>query len=278
MSSKNPKRRWRKSKYPHDFRISDRSIVLSAAEPATIVRESDSITPPPVHGAPVLVAVARDPRTIFLYWRIDWPALFADTVPTDRQVHLRVYRVDSDEPQSLAIEPLASNCYVTVPPRSGPYHVEMGYYQPADVWHSITTSNEVAMPRGELAVNRDVDLATIPLHLKFQRLLDLLGAANGVALAETISQFQARVSARRPRKSPSANGREILTAMNLSPDEIAAARRAFISHADEAALDRIAEAILIFESASPSHWFSPSSWQGARAGIKADGIRSTRVR
>jgi hypothetical protein len=259
MSRKNPKRRWRKSKSAHDFRISDTPVVILEAEPARIVRQFDSITPRPVHSAPVLVAVPRDPYTIFLYWSIDWPALFADTVPTDRQVHLRVYQVDSGEPQSLAIEPMASNCYVTVLPRSGPYHIEMGYYQPADVWHSITTSNEVAMPRGEFAVNHDIDLATIPFHLKFQRLLDLLGVANGVALAQTISQLQARVSPRMPRKSPRPSDREILRAMNLSPDEIAVARRAFISHAEEAALDRIAEAILIFGSGSPSRWFSPSS-------------------
>ena len=193
MSRKNPKRRWRKSKSAHDFRISNRPVVLSEAEPARIVREFDNITLRPVHGAPVLVAAARDPRAIFLYWSIDWPALFADTVPTDRQVHLRIYQADSGEQQSFAIEPMAGNCYVTVPPRSGPYRVEMGYYQPADVWHSIVTSNEVAMPRGDFAVNRDVDLAAIPIHLKFQHLLDLLGAANGAALAETVSQFQARV-------------------------------------------------------------------------------------
>lgn len=263
MSRKNPKRRWRRSKSAHDFHISDRPVVLSEAEPARVVRELDNIGLRRVHGMPVLVAVARDPHTIFLYWSIDWPALFADTVPADRQVHLRVYQVESGEQQSLAIEPMASNCYVTVPPRTGRYYVEMGYYQPADVWHSITTSNEVAMPRGNFGVNRDVDLATIPLHLKFQRLLDFLGAANGEALAETISQFQTRVSAGKTRKSPSTNDREILRAMNLSPDEIAAARRAFISHADKAVLDRIAEAIRISGSGSPSRWVSPSSWQGA---------------
>jgi len=262
MSRKNLKRRRGKSKSAHDFRISDRPVVLSKAEPARIPREFDNILLRPVPGAPVLVAVARDPRTIFLYWSIDWPALFAETVPTDRQVHLRVYQLGSGEQQSLAVEPMAGNCYVTVPPPRGVYRVEMGYYEPADVWHSITTSNEVTMPRGDVAANRDVDLATIPFHLTFQRLLDLLGAANGVALAENISQFQTHVSARRSRRSPSANDREILRAMNLSSDEIASPRRAFISREDTTALDRIAEAVLVFGSGSPSRWLSPSSWQG----------------
>src|SRR5213080_196030 len=236
MSRKNPKRRWRKSKPAHDFGISNRPVVLSEAEPARVVREFDNITLRPVHGAPVLVAVPRDPCAIFLYWSIDWPALFADTVPTDRQVHLRIYQADSGEQQSFAIEPMAGNCYVTVPPRSGPYRIEMGYYQPADVWHSITTSNEVAMPRDDFVVNRNIDLATIPFHLKFQRLLDLVGAANGHAFAEIISRFQTRALACRPRKSLSADDSEILQAMNLSLDEIAAARRAFMRGMNSAAL------------------------------------------
>jgi uncharacterized protein DUF4912 len=211
----------------------------------------------------VLVAIARDPRTIFLYWNIDWPTLFAEMAPVDRQVHLRVYRVDRGEEQSVAVEPMAGNCYIAVPERSGPYHVEMGYYQPADTWHYITASNEVTMPRDNFAINRDVDLATIPLHLGFQRLLDLLGVARGDALAKIISQFQTRALTRKPRKSLSPDDREILRATNLSLDEIAAARRAFIRGMDDAALDTLREAILGFGSTSPSSGFSPSSWQNA---------------
>jgi len=260
MSRKKPKRRRRTSKSANDFRISVRPVVRSEVEPDKVVRGLDHVTLPPVCGAPVLVAIARDPRTIFLHWSIDWPTLFADTVPVDREVHLRVYQADSGEQQSTAVEPMAGSCYVTVPLRSGPYRIEMGYYQPADVWHSITTSNEVAMPRDDFVVNRNIDLATIPFHLKFQRLLDLVGAANGHAFAEIISRFHTRALACRPRKSLSADDSEILQAMNLSLDEIAAARRAFMRGMNSAALERLTEVILSFASTSPSSGFSPSSW------------------
>jgi Domain of unknown function (DUF4912) len=260
MSRKYPKRHRRKSESAHDFRISDGPVVRPEVEPDSVVRELEDVTLPPAQGAPVLVAIARDPRTIFLYWNIDWPALFAKTAPVDRQVHLRVYHVDSGEQESVAVEPMAGNCYATVLQGSGSYHIEMGYYQPADVWHSITTSNEVMMPRDDFAVSRDLDLATIPLHLKFQRLLDLLGVAKGNALAQIIAQRQTRDLTRRPRKSPSAEDREILRAMNLSLDEIAAARSAFMTGANAAVLDRLAEAIFSAESTSPSRGFSPSSW------------------
>jgi hypothetical protein len=263
MSRKNSKTRGRKSKSAHDFRISDVPVVRSESEPDGGINELGNVTLPPVYGGPVLVAIARDPRTIFLYWNIDWPTLFAKMAPVDRQVHLRVYRVDSGEEQIVAVEPMAGNCYIAVPERSGPYHVEMGYYQPVDTWHSITASNEVTMPRDNFAVNRDVDLATIPLHLGFQRLLDLLGAARGDALAKIISQSQASGLSTELHKSLRREDHEILKAMNLSLDEIATARRAFVRGMNETALDTLREAILSLGSTSPSSGFSPSSWQNA---------------
>jgi hypothetical protein len=260
MSRKNSQTRRRKSKSARDFRISDAPVVRPKAERDGGVKELGNVTLPPVYGGRVLVAIARDPRTIFLYWNIDWPTLFAKMAPVDRQVHLRVHRADSGEEQSVAVEPLAGNCYIVVPERNGPYHVEMGYYQPADTWHSITASNEVTMPRDNFAVNRDVDLATIPLHLGFQRLLDLLGEARGDALAKIISQFQSRAVTKDVRKQLRSDDREIFRAMNLSLDEIAAARRAFMTGMNKAALDRLKEEILRFGSTSPSRGFSPSSW------------------
>jgi hypothetical protein len=262
MARKNLRQQLRRSKAVHDFRLLDRPVVRSEAGPPKIVARLDNIALPPAYGAPMLVAIARDPRTIFLYWSIDWPTLFAKSAPADRQVHLRVYQADGSEQQSVAVEPMAGNCYVMVPLRTGPYHVEIGYYQPADVWHSIATSNEVTMPRDDLTTNRDVDLATIPLHLKFERLLDLLAAANGNALAKIISQFQTRAVTEDMRKQLRSDERESLRGMNLSLEEIAAGRGTFMRGADEAALNRIAEAILVFGSTSPSCGFSPSSWQG----------------
>jgi hypothetical protein len=263
MSRKNSETRQRNSKSAHDFRISDVPVVCSESEPDSGGKELDNVTLPPVYGGPVLVAIARGPGTIFLYWNIDWPTLFAKMAPVDRQVHLRVHRVNYGEEQSVAVEPMAGNCYIAVPERSGPYHVEMGYYQPADTWHSITASNEVTMPRDNFAVNRDVDLATIPLHLGFQRLLDLLGAARGDALAKIISQSQTSGLSTELHKSLRRGDHEILKAMNLSLDEIATARRAFVRGMNETALDTLREAILSFGSTSPSSRFSPSSWQNA---------------
>jgi hypothetical protein len=266
MASKNPTQREPKSKFAGGFRVSSEPIVHSDNEQERVVSEfGEGVGLPRVHGAPSLFAIARDPRTIFTYWSIDWPAVFAKTVPVDRQAHLRVYRADGVEEESVAVEPMSGICSIAVSRPDSAYHVEIGYYQPADVWNSIATSNEVTMPRDSFAGYGDVDLATIPLHLSFQRLLDLFRASKGDALAETISQFQKRALRNEERKQLTAEEREILRAMDLSLSEIAAARRSFIATAGSETLRKRAETLLSFGPASPSRGFGESSWTSSAA-------------
>ena len=88
----------------------------------------------------------------------------------------------------------------------------------------------------DIAQHADVDLVTIPLHLSFQRLIDLFRASNRDALAETISQFQSHALNEDKRDLLSGEEREILRAMDLSLIEIAAARPAFIDQAEKETL------------------------------------------
>src|SRR6266581_381411 len=227
MLSRKFKHRLGKSKSAHDFRLSNGPVVRPDNERERDVSEFDNVGLPRVHGASMLFAIARDPRTIFTCWSIDWPTIFAKTVPVDRQVHLRVYRADAVEEKSLAVEPMAGYCYISVSRPRGSYHVGIGYYQPADVWHSVAISANVSMPPDKVAEGVDVDLATIPFHFRFQRLLDLFGAANGDALATVISRFQTRAlsSGRYEKLSP--EQRKILRLGDVALSEIADARRAF---------------------------------------------------
>jgi hypothetical protein len=261
MATKNRKQAKSKSDVADGFRVSSEAVVCPDNEQEKEFGEGVGL--PRVHGAPILFAIARDPRTIFTYWSIDWPAVFAKTVPVDRQAHLRVYRADGVEEESVAVEPMSGNCSIAVSRPGGSYHVEIGYYQPADAWNSIATSDEVTVPRDNFADDGEVGLATIPFHLSFQRLLDLFGASKGDALAGMISQFQKRALITEERKQLSAEEREILRAMGLSLSEIAAARRAFIDHADAETLRKHAEAILGFASTSPARGFGENSWSSS---------------
>ena len=263
MATKNDRRAKSKSNGMDGFRISNGPVIQSAEEAGTSPADfSDVAELPRPHGAPELFAIARDPRTIFTYWSIDWPRLFAQTIPVDRQVHLRVYRGDGALEMSAAVEPMAGNSFLTVSPQRGVYRVEIGYYQPGDVWNSVAVSNEVTMPGDDIAQHADVDLVTIPFHLSFQRLIDLFRPSNRDALAETISQFQSHALNEDKRGLLSGEKREILHAMDLSLIEIAAARRAFTDQAEKETLRQRADAILRSGS-SPVSGFGESSWRSA---------------
>jgi hypothetical protein len=116
------------------------------------------------------------------------------------------------------------------------------------------------MPPDNLADYGDIDLATIPFHLSFQRLLELFGASKSDALAERISQFQTRALNSEKRKQLSAEEREILRAMDLSLREIAAARHSFIGMAASKMLRQRTEILVRFGPASSSRAFSENSW------------------
>jgi hypothetical protein len=265
MANKNSKPANGRSDMADGFRISGGPVTrLAEDEQSGAARAfGDSVELPRLHGAPILFAIARDPRTIFTYWNIDWPTIFAKTAPVDRQVHLRVRGPGGIEETSAAVEPMAGDYYLTIPQPRGSYRVEIGYYQPADVWHSVATSAQVNMPPDSVEENADLDLATIPFHLSFQRLIDLFRASNREALAEIISRLQKRALTDEERELLSDEEWEILRAMNLSLSDIAAGWRLFMERTTNQKLRKRAEAILDFGSSSPSRGFGESSWSGS---------------
>jgi hypothetical protein len=261
MPEKNGNDIARRTDGPAGYRLCNGPVVrLGRSEPNLPSDLRDVVELPRVYGAPLLFAIPRDPRTIFTYWNIDWSSIFESSAPVDRQVHLRVYRKDGTEETNAAVEPMAGNSYIAVSAPRGVYRVEIGYYQPQQAWNSVAKSDEVKMPPERMAENVDVDLATIPFHLSFQRLIDLFRASKRNTLSEIISRLQRRALTDEDRVLLSAEEWEILRAMNLSLDELGAARRAFPGAANESALRRRAEALLGFGGTSPSRAFEGSSW------------------
>ncbi len=184
-------------------------------------------------------------------------------MPVDRQVHLRVYTADGARETSSVVEPMAGNSYVPVSQPRGVYRVEIGYYQPEDVWNSVAVSDEVTMPPDNVAADVDVDIATIPLHLSFEQLLDLFRVSNGATLTEIISEFQKRALNEEERELLSAQELKILRAMDLSLLSTAVAWRAFRDQADYEILRKRTESILSAGSASLRGGFGESSWASA---------------
>jgi hypothetical protein len=259
MAERKTKRNTGTLKARDSFQISRKPVVRLAADDH-LKDAGGSVGLPRVYGPPALFASARDSRCIFASWNIDWLSVFEKEMPADRQVHLRVYRADGLEGQSVPVEPMAGMHYVTTSEPHGSYRVEIGYYQPAEIWHSVATSNEIVMPPSGVAETEDVDLATIPFHLSFQRLVDLLGPASDTELAAVISQFQKRAS-REGHEGLRAEERKILRNLNVSLAEIAAARRAFEENDSEMLARRI-NALIRFGSSSPSRAFK-GDWASA---------------
>jgi hypothetical protein len=241
------------------FRIANGPLVRRAEDQENGI-PLDFAQLPRIYGAPILFAIPRDPRALFTYWNIDWESVFAKAEPVGRHVYLRVLKANGAAESESVIEAMLGSYYAPVSKPSGAYRVELGYYQPAGAWHSVAISDAAIMPPESASENLDVDVATVPFHLSFQRMIDMFRASNGDSITTILSRLQGRALTQEEREMLSPEEWEILRAMNLSLSEVEAARRAFSDRADADRLRKRTEAILGFGSTSPSGGFGGSSW------------------
>jgi hypothetical protein len=243
------------------FHISSRPVVpLAKEEQSHDLHNASEMAR--LDGPPRLIALARDPWTIFVYWSVDWASVFKNAAPFDRQVHLRTHSGDGLEEKETTVEPMAGMHYVKLSQRHRSCHIEAGYYQPAEVWHSVVKSNETMMPLEQISASENVDLATIPFHLSFQQLVDLYGA-NQDGLAAAISRFQMRAASSGRHETLRSEERKILQKTGQTPAELADSRRIF-NQIDRETLKKRAKALLGSGATSPSRgfggdWTSPGS-------------------
>jgi hypothetical protein len=256
------KRNGGRSPGPRDFKIGQGPIVHVAkqAEPADV---NYPMRPIRMYAQPFLFAIARDPRTIFVNWNIDWQSAFEKAMPADRQVHLRVIGVEDSIETKLTVEPMSAMQYVTTSGIHKSYRVEIGYFQPFDTWHSVAMSGEVEMPPQGSAPIADVDLATVPFHLSFQQLAGLFGETNNGSVANLVSHFQKRVlSSDRPNERAACDT-QTLGSLNLSLRQIATAHRNFRNIDTEKLTRRALAVVPIGRGQSGASIRSESSWSSA---------------
>ena len=259
MTKKETKRNAGRSVADRGFKIRQ-GPMLHLAEDASLPDVHDRMDPTPVFGQPFLFAIARDARTIFASWNINWRSVFEKAMPADRQVHLRVIGREGVMETRVTVEPMSAMHYVTISGLHNSYRVEIGYFQPFDTWHSVATSGEVEMPPQGSVELGDADLATIPFHLSFQQLANLCGAPNDMSVASLVSEFQKRVLSRDKLNAAIPSDIQILHSLNLSLSEIAAAERDF-KKIDTEKLTRRARAMISIRRDQSSAWIrSESSW------------------
>lgn len=210
-----------------------------------------------VRGQPFLFAIARDECTIFANWDIDWGSVFQKVIPADRQVHLRAIGENSLIDTRVAVEPMSAMHFLTISGLQTSYRVEIGYFQPFDTWHSVATSAEIEMsPHGTVDFT-DVDLATIPFHLRFQQLAHLFGVPNDSPITKAVSEFQRHVLSGDKPNEPTMSETQILRNLNVSLTEIASAERKF-RNIDTGKLAQLARAMFRFRGTSPTRGFQAS--------------------
>ncbi|MEY2497059.1 MAG: uncharacterized protein QOD12_615 [Verrucomicrobiota bacterium] len=236
------------------FVLSHRPLVPQSAPPAsgTPADYENLGALPRSYGGSILFSIARDPHTLFVYWDIDWPAVFGDNPPADRKVHLRVLWHEGIEETTEPVEPLAGSHLISVAHARSSYRIELGYNEPADVWNSVATSDAVLTPPEDVGETSPIDVATVPFHLSFQRIVDAFRGSkyDGDAIVEILAEMQAHAD--KPGAALAEADREILRAIDLTFSETDALHRSRLRESDDAfATRQRIESILGFGASSP---------------------------
>jgi hypothetical protein len=234
------------------FILSSQPIVDERQAPTSNLQDYENLGElPRSYGGAFLFAIARDPHTVFAYWDIDWPAIFGEMPPPDRKAHLRVLWHDGLEESTIAVEPMSGSHLLPVAHARSSYRIEIGYYAPDAVWNSVAISSAVITPPDDVAEDDSVDVATIPFHLSFQRIVDTFRGSkyDGDALAEIVGRLQHHADssdATLPEEE-----RELLRALESGLGESQAAHRERLRNAPDvfATRERV-ESILGFGATS----------------------------
>jgi hypothetical protein len=260
MAETKTKRNGRRSKRHGDFQIRSEPIVRVAGH-CRSSHVAERMALPRVYDRPTLFVIAQDQYTIFVSWNIDWRCLFEKAMPADRQVYLRVIDGDGLEQKRVAVEPMLGNFYAALSQTRATYRVELGYFTLDCGWKSVAVSEPVAMPADAPSENTQVDVATVPFHISFQKLVDLLSLTNSDPLVTVLSRLEDRIVAFAERDVDLAPAdREILRTLNISIDDLRAGSVSFAERPKELQLGKRAEAILALGATSPTSGFSATSW------------------
>ena len=260
MAETKTKRNGRKSKPRDGFKIC-REPVVRLGTPVQSPDAAGSKSLPRVYERPILFAIARDEHTIFVSWNIDWSSVFDKAMPVDRQVHLRLIAGDGFEQKRFPVEPMLGSFCAPVSEPHATYRVELGYYRPGRGWKSVAISASVTMPADAPSESAQVDLATVPFHISFQKLVDLLSLTNGEPPVTALSRLEDRIVTFAERDVDLVPAdREVLRALNMSTDSLRGGRASFARRPNQLQLGKRAEAILALGATSPTSGFGANSW------------------
>jgi hypothetical protein len=153
-------------------------------EPADKLKFEDLGQLPTGYGEMFLIA--RDPHWLFTYWDFDYAKF-----PATRKLLIEVYRSNALE-STIEINEVARNWYIPVQSAGSEYSVVFGYRDSKDDWNPVGKAGPTQTPPESISPNWDTQFATVPFHLSFNFLLDVVSAARseGQPLTETLARLQ----------------------------------------------------------------------------------------
>ena len=152
------------------FSISETPLVGASDAGA----ERSSAEFPRATGNEPLYLLPRDPHSLFAYWDLDWTIAFGEPTPRERDVILKISKVGEAEAKSCSVQPTAGSYLVDGLEADSTYSATLGYYDLSGEWVSLGLSAKITTPAAEIADVGEGDFATVPFHLSFQRMLELL--------------------------------------------------------------------------------------------------------
>ncbi|HET9377235.1 MAG TPA: DUF4912 domain-containing protein [Chthoniobacterales bacterium] len=129
--------------------------------------------------------IARDPHWLFTYWDYDYA-----TFPEKRRLLLQVFRGPELE-TTIEINELARNWYIPVQQADADYRVEFVLRGEDGAVSVIGEAGPTHTPPESISPQWDSQFATVPFHLGFNFLLDVIDTAK--AKGEPLTQALARL-------------------------------------------------------------------------------------
>ncbi|MEI8340707.1 MAG: DUF4912 domain-containing protein [Verrucomicrobiota bacterium] len=193
-----------KAKKPSAFKVSKKTVVQSKTEedvhkyevtrePAPVPAFEELGRLPESYGEEILYLIARDPHWLFTYWDIDWSKYSkSKMLKGEHRIFLKICTEEGIEESRIEINPEAKNWYVPVSKPAALYFAELGWLDKKGVWKTIVRSLPAATPAATLAPESKASFATIPFHLTFQRIMEMVKGSMraGENLTQALSRLQ----------------------------------------------------------------------------------------
>jgi uncharacterized protein DUF4912 len=215
---------------------------------------------PRSYGQSIVFAMARDPNSLFVYWDIDWPQVFAAVVPADRKVYLRLRDDKGAEVSIVSVEPMSKSHELNVEPGTS-YRVEMGYFDQTQSWRAVGESEIVKTPTDKMGKLSGGDFALVPFHITFQRLTELFRATriDEGSLVQSLTRLQEKSLHPEQYGSLAPEEREVYRAMKASVSEKTYLPRVPLDRGSEMRLQKKLERVLGFGARASSNSLGGSS-------------------